>query len=137
MRPESLLLAGLAKSLVLKKCPHFYQEICFNFFINGVCKFEKDVSSTGAYPLGGPGRPCPSPPPPYFNFQTKKGPTFSVSKIRGIAFCGVQKLYGLEISRFLRCVLQLSDNLQQLCIFPNYVREIDHLRWNLLRRSDT
>ena len=32
MRPESLLLAGLAKSLVLKKRFCFYQEIRFNFF---------------------------------------------------------------------------------------------------------
>ena len=38
MRPESLLLAGLAKSLVLKKCYCFYQEICFTFFTNGACK---------------------------------------------------------------------------------------------------
>ena len=39
MRPESLLLAGLAKSLVLKKCFCFYQEICFSFFTNGASKF--------------------------------------------------------------------------------------------------
>ena len=32
IRRESLLLAGLAKSLVLKKCFCFYQEICFSFF---------------------------------------------------------------------------------------------------------
>ena len=38
MRPESLLLAGLGKSLVLKKCFYFYQEKCFSFFINRGCK---------------------------------------------------------------------------------------------------
>ena len=32
MRPESLLLAGLTKSLVLKKRFCFYQEVCFNLF---------------------------------------------------------------------------------------------------------
>ena len=31
MRPESLLLAGLVKSLDLKKCFYFYQELCFIF----------------------------------------------------------------------------------------------------------
>ena len=30
-RPASLLLVGLAKSLVLKKCFCFYQGICFSF----------------------------------------------------------------------------------------------------------
>ena len=38
-RPESLLLSGLTKSLVLKKCFCFYQELCFRFFIDGACKF--------------------------------------------------------------------------------------------------
>ena len=38
-RSESLLLAGLAKSLILKKCFCFYQQICFSFFTNGACKF--------------------------------------------------------------------------------------------------
>ena len=45
MRPESLLLAVLAKSLVLKKCFCFYQEISFSFFTNGECKFYKDGNS--------------------------------------------------------------------------------------------
>ena len=44
-RPESVLLAGLAKPLVLKKCLCCYQEICFSFFTNAVCKFQKDVNS--------------------------------------------------------------------------------------------
>ena len=39
MRSESLLLSGLAKYLVLKKCFCFYQEICFSFFTNVACKF--------------------------------------------------------------------------------------------------
>ena len=39
MRPESLPLAGLAKSLVLKKCFCFFQGICFSFFTSGACKF--------------------------------------------------------------------------------------------------
>ena len=45
MRHVSLPVAGLAKSLVLKKCFCFYQEICFSFFINGACKFYNDVNS--------------------------------------------------------------------------------------------
>ena len=45
MRPESLLLAGLAKSLVLKKCFCFYQEICFSFFTIEACRFQRDVNS--------------------------------------------------------------------------------------------
>ena len=32
MIPKSLLLAGIAKSLLLKKCFCFYQEICFTFY---------------------------------------------------------------------------------------------------------
>ena len=43
-RLESLLLAGLAKFLVLKKCFCFLQEVCFSFFKNGACKFQKDVN---------------------------------------------------------------------------------------------
>ena len=39
MRPESLALAGLAKSLVLKNCFCFYQRKCFSFFTNGASKF--------------------------------------------------------------------------------------------------
>ena len=38
MRSESLLLAGLAKSLILTKCFCFYQQIYFSFFTNGACK---------------------------------------------------------------------------------------------------
>ena len=39
MTPESLFLAILAKSLVLKKCFCFYQEICFSFFLQMGHKF--------------------------------------------------------------------------------------------------
>ena len=45
IRPESLLLAGLAKSLIFKKCFCFYQEICFSFVTNAICKFQKDINS--------------------------------------------------------------------------------------------
>ena len=45
IRSESVLLAGLAKSLILKKCFCFYQQICFSFFTNGACKFWKDINS--------------------------------------------------------------------------------------------
>ena len=45
MRPESVLLAGLAKFLIFKKCFCFYQEICFSFFTNAICNFQKDVNS--------------------------------------------------------------------------------------------
>ena len=45
MKPESLLLAGLAKSLIFKKRFCFYQEICFSFFNNAICKFQKDANS--------------------------------------------------------------------------------------------
>ena len=38
IRSESLLLAGLAKSLIVKKCFCFYQQICFSFLTNGACK---------------------------------------------------------------------------------------------------
>ena len=41
MRPESLLLAGLSRSLVLKKCFCFYQEICFSFLPMGHVNFRK------------------------------------------------------------------------------------------------
>ena len=36
---RNFLLAGLAKSLVLKNWFCFYQEICFSFFTKGACKF--------------------------------------------------------------------------------------------------
>ena len=44
-RPESLLLVGLAKSLILKKSFCFYQETCFSFSINGACKLQEDINS--------------------------------------------------------------------------------------------
>ena len=41
MRPKNLLLAGLARSLVLKKCFCFYQEMCFSFLAMGHVNFRK------------------------------------------------------------------------------------------------
>ena len=41
MRPEYLPLAGLAKSLVLKKCLCFYQEMCFSLLPMGHVNFRK------------------------------------------------------------------------------------------------
>ena len=38
----------------------------------------------------GPEGPCPS--LPHFNFQTKKGPTVSVSNMRGIIFYGCSEI---------------------------------------------
>ena len=78
---------------------------------------------------GGPGGPIP-PPPPHFNFQTKQGPTVSVSNIRDtgiLLFMGVQKLYRSEISQFLPYMLQFLDKLGQHFIFSNYIGEIDTL----------
>ena len=76
------------------------------------------------------------PPPPHFNFQTKKGPTFSLSKIRSIASYGCSEI--IRTRNFtIFTVLQFSDNLQRHFIFSNYVRKIDRLRLDLLRRSDT
>ena len=72
---------------------------------------------TGAQPLGGQGAWHPSPLPhthTHLNFQTKQGPTVSVSNIRDIAFFIVQKWYGPKISGFLPCVLQYLDNLRRL-----------------------
>ena len=40
-RPASPLLAGLAKSLVLKKCFCFYQGICFSFLPVPYINFRK------------------------------------------------------------------------------------------------
>ena len=51
---------------------------------------------------GGPGRPCPV--PPQFKFQTKKGPTVSVSNIRDIVFYGCSEIIWIRISRFLQCI---------------------------------
>ena len=41
LRPEYLLLAGLAKSLVLKKYFCFLQDICFSFLQMGHVNFRK------------------------------------------------------------------------------------------------
>ena len=41
MRPKNFVLAGLAKSLVLKKYFCFYQEICFSFLPVGHVNFRK------------------------------------------------------------------------------------------------
>ena len=41
MRPKNLLLAGLAKYLVLKKCFCFYQKISFRFFLMERFYFRK------------------------------------------------------------------------------------------------
>ena len=76
---------------------------------------------------GGPGGPCT---PPHFNFQTKQGPTVSVSNIRDtgiLLFMGVQKLYRSEISQFLPYMLQFLDKLGQRFIFSNYIGEVDTL----------
>ena len=35
MKPKNPVLAGLAESLVLKKCFCFYQEICLSFLVMG------------------------------------------------------------------------------------------------------
>ena len=76
-------------------------------------------------------------PPPTSISEPKKVQHFQFQKSEILLFMGVQKLYGLEISRFLPCMLQFPDNSQLLFIFSNYVREMDHLRLDLLRRSDT
>ena len=60
---------------------------------------------------------------------------FQTSEI--LFFMGVQKLYGPEISRLLPRMLQFFENLWQLFIFSNYIREIDHFTLELLKRSDT
>ena len=49
MRQESLLLSGLAKSLVLKKCLCFYQEICFSFLLMGHVNFRTMYSIIHVY----------------------------------------------------------------------------------------
>ena len=77
------------------------------------------------------------PPFPHFNFRTKQGPIASVSKITDIAFTGIEKLNGPEISRFLPCMLQFLDNVRRLSIFSNYIGKIDHFTLDLLKRSDT
>ena len=40
-RPKSVLLAGLAKSLLLKKCFCFHQDVCFSFFYKLHVNFRK------------------------------------------------------------------------------------------------
>ena len=45
--------------------------------------------------------------------------------MRDIAFTGIYKLYGPEISPYLHFMLQILDNLRQLSIFSNYIGEID------------
>ena len=82
------------------------------------------------------GRPGGSWPPTSIS-EPKKVQHFQFQKSEILPFMGVQKLYGVEISRFLPCMLQFSDNLQRLFIFSNYIRKIDHLRLDLLRRSNT
>ena len=69
----------------------------------------------------------------HFNLRIKKGPAVLVSKIRILLFKGVQKFYGPEILRFLLCMLQFLDNLRQVCIFSNCIREIITSCWTFCK----
>ena len=60
-----------------------------------------------------------------FQFQTSEILLFTV----------VQKLYGLEVSRFVPCMLQVLDSFRQLFIFSNYIGKIDHFTLGLLTLS--
>ena len=70
--------------------------------------------------------------PPHFNFQTKKGPTVSVSNIGDIAFYRSSEIMQTKNLTILPSVLQYLDNLRRLFIFSNYIGEIDHFTLDLL-----
>ena len=74
---------------------------------------------------------------PHFNFQTKKGPTVSVSNIRDIAFYGCLEIIRTRSFTIFTVYVQVLDNFRQLFIFSNYIGEIDHFTLDLLKRSDT
>ena len=56
-------------------------------------------------------------PHPNSIFEPKNVQEFQFQKSGILDFTGVQKLYGPEISRFLPCMIQVLDNLQQLLNF--------------------
>ena len=93
---------------------------------------------------GGQGIPS-SPPPPHHTHthphtstsKPKKVQQFQFQTSAILSFMGVQELYGQEISRFLPCMLQSLDNLWQIFIFFNYIRDTDHFTMDLLKRSDS
>ena len=91
--------------------------------------------ATGSQSLGGTQQGGDASPPLHFNVQTKQGPTVSVSNIENIA-C-VKKLHGPEISPFLPFMLQFLPNLQRLFTFSNYIGEIGHFEFNLIKKSNT
>ena len=92
--------------------------------------FHKQSSFLRGVVTGGAGWVIP--PPPHFNFRTKKVHQFQFQTSEILIFMSVQKLHGPEISRFLPCMLQLW-----LFIFSNCIREINHFTLDLLKRSDT
>ena len=66
---------------------------------------------------------------PVSTSQQEKVQQFQFQTSGILFFMGVQKLYWPEISRFL-------DNLWQLFIFSNYIREMYHFILAFLKRSD-
>ena len=81
-----------------------------NIFLQFTELYNMTCTCAGALTTEGPGVITP-----HSNFQTKQGPTVSVST-SGILLLGVQKLYGPEISRFLQGTLQFFGN--SLTFFP-------------------
>ena len=75
--------------------------------------------------------------PSHFNFQTKKGPTVSVSNIRDIAFYGCLEIIRTRSFTIFTVYVQVLDNFRQLFIFSNYIGEIDHFTLDILKGSDT
>lgn len=55
-------------------------------------QFQKQIDERGLANGVGRGGQGDHAPETYFNFRTKNGPTFSISKIRDMLFMDVQKL---------------------------------------------
>ena len=71
---------------------------------------------------------------PHSNFQTKQGPTVSVSNVRDIAF-GCSEIIR---TRSFTIFTGYATIFRQLThVFSNYKRELYHFTLDLLKKSDT
>ena len=78
-------------------------------------KQSNELSAMSPLPL-----PPPPPPPPLLFSEPNKVQQHQIQTPGMLFLTGVHKLYGLEISRFLTCMLPFLDNLRRRFILSNY-----------------
>ena len=72
--------------------------------------------------------------PPYFNFQTKKGPIISVSNIRNISFYVCSEIMRIRNFTIFTVSALIFGQFTVVFSFSNYTGEIDHFTLDLLKK---